>query len=285
MLNEDKAILETLSLLMPALKDFFIGDVVVCLSDNEKYIYYKAGKEVNHKVKAGDRIIKGGVVDKCLKAKKTLVEEADAKVFGYPYKMIATPVFNQKKEIIGVFAVSESVQLQKSRLQFKEIASEILKNMNILAKDINSLRNQLEHINQVSNSLKQTTEESKEQVKETNDILNLIKNIAYKTNLLGINAAIEATRVGAEGAGFKVVSDEIRKLSVNTGDSVKKIEPIIKQVHANSDNVTDRITQISTSAASIVELVTQARDMTKMISELSKSIDGLADNLLESENR
>jgi len=285
MLEEDRTFLDALVLMMPNLKDFFIGDVAMCLSDCEKYIYYKPGKDIDHKIKAGDPLVADGIAEKCLKAKSTIISDVDAKLFGFPCMITGTPVYNSKKEVIGAILISESADVHQNRQQFKNISNEISRNMNILVQNINSLRNQSENISLVTKNLKQKTEESKEQVQETNDMLNLIKSIAYKTNLLGINAAIEATRVGTEGAGFKVVSDEIRKLSVNTDDSVKKIEPIIKQVHANSNFVAEKISEINTSATSFVELINQTIEMAKLIGELSSSIDTFADSLLKSSNK
>ncbi|MDD3012844.1 MAG: methyl-accepting chemotaxis protein [Candidatus Gastranaerophilales bacterium] len=285
MLNDNKSIIEIATLLMPVLKDFFVGDVAICVANLENYVYYKAGKDIDHKIKPGDPFISGGVVEQCFRAKKTIVSITEAKVFGFPCSIMAAPIYNSKKEIIGAICISESAEMQRSRLQFKDIADEISNNMGVLVQYIDSLKNQSEYISNVTNNLKQTTEKSKEQVQETNDMLNLIKNIAYKTNLLGINAAIEATRAGAEGAGFKVVSDEIRKLSINTGDSVKKIEPIIKQVHSNSNTVAEKIVEINTSNNSMTELINKTLNMTKAIGEFSKNIDMLADNLLKSSKK
>lgn len=68
---------------------------------------------------------------------------------------------------------------------------------------------------------------------EISQILEVIRGIAEQTNLLALNAAIEAARAGEHGKGFAVVSDEIRKLAEQSSSSVKRIDTIIKEVHAS----------------------------------------------------
>lgn len=280
--EETKIIMNSLRTLMPYIKDFFLGDAAMVLSDLEKYTYYTPGKGIDHKIKPGDALKTNGLAYRCLQSRQSVFEEVDASVFGFAYTGMAAPLFNSEKELIGTFIVLESIEMKNNREELKKIANEISLNMGKLNQNMDSLLNQAENINTTSVTLKQTSEESKKQVQETNDVLNLIKNIANKTNLLGINAAIEATRLGKDGTGFKVVSDEIRKLSINTNNSIKKIEPIIKKVHVNSEDIVEKSFEINTSSSSIVNLIDTTRNMGNMITSLSEHIDMLADNLVQS---
>jgi len=285
MLDENEIIMNALIALIPFLKEFFIGDVAIGLSNLETYTCYIPGNKMDHNVKPGDVVKEGGLASQCIKTRKNVFVEVDAKVFGFAYTGMAAPIFNSKKEIIGTLYVLESMEMKENKDQLTEIASNIITSMAKLNENMNLLSVQSENINTTSIALKQTSEESVTQVQETNIVLNLIKSIANKTNLLGINATIESTRAGKAGAGFKVVSDEIRILSANTGDSIKKIEPIIKQVHANSKNISTQVSGITDSTSSIVELINQTRSMTKMISELANEINNLAEKLVKISKR
>ncbi|MBD1558245.1 methyl-accepting chemotaxis protein [Vibrio sp. S9_S30] len=73
------------------------------------------------------------------------------------------------------------------------------------------------------------------------DILSVIEGISEQTNLLALNAAIEAARAGEQGRGFAVVADEVRNLACRTQDSVGEIREVIEKVQAGTKNVVSAI--------------------------------------------
>jgi len=99
-------------------------------------------------------------------------------------------------------------------------------------------------VNQTSELLVQLNEQSK----NITAIVSTIGAIADQTNLLALNAAIEAARAGEQGRGFAVVADEVRSLAARTSESTSEIESVVKNNETLTEQVTDYMTTVKTSA-------------------------------------
>ncbi|QUH26577.1 methyl-accepting chemotaxis protein [Serpentinicella alkaliphila] len=116
------------------------------------------------------------------------------------------------------------------------------------------------------NNMVQTT---KENIMETNKIIDFIKGISKQTTILGINASIEAARLGAEGRGFNVVANEVRKLADNTSNSVKQIDDVLTTIQNLIGNV----------STNLVSYTDTSQDQSFVVQTLAKELENITCSL------
>ncbi|MTI65954.1 MAG: methyl-accepting chemotaxis protein [Firmicutes bacterium] len=158
----------------------------------------------------------------------------------------------------------------------EKLTLEAKKTVNEGIKTIDYQKNQTKQSKQAIVSIDNEITELNNKSEEIGQIIELISNIADQTNLLALNAAIEAARAGEQGKGFAVVADEVRKLAEESGSATQKISDIISEMQSGVKNA---VTQVK-EADSIFDEQSDAMEQTSTTFEkISKAVTNVTDNI------
>lgn len=112
-----------------------------------------------------------------------------------------------------------------------------------------------------------------QKVTEIGSVMDVIRGVAEQTNLLALNAAIEAARAGEQGRGFAVVADEVRALAHRTQESTAEIEAMIKSVQSETSHAVNDMSQSNLRAA---ETLTVANEAGQALTEIAALINDIS---------
>ncbi len=275
-MSETNSALDHFLHVMPVMVDLHAGEIGVAVTDREKYLYYRPSNKLDLKIVPGAPLKAGTAIVKAMEEKRRVVVRGDKATFGLPYIATAYPIIGADGGVVGGAVVIEPTDRQDA---LKEMAAKLSDNISILASTTQEISAQAEEIAAVSTNLSRLSRESQQRVKETDQVLGLIKNIAGQTNLLGLNAAIEAARVGDAGRGFGVVAEEIRKLATGSADSIKKIEDIVRAIQADSDSTYGQLSQVNDVIGQIAGALAHVAAAVQQAGGMAQELDHMADNL------
>lgn len=262
----------------PYLNDLCTSDIAVGVVDakTKKILAYVPGKTIDHKVKAGDASPDNTILMEAVKAKQNLSKKVGKEAYGFAYMGMAIPVMDDNGEVIGGISLTHNLNKQDTLLQMgEELSTSIHESGEITEK----LAAEAEELSAIGETLSQLSDNLKSKVGETDGVLKVIKKITSQTNLLGLNASIEAARVGEQGKGFGVVADEIRKLAENSSNSLKQIEVILETLQEASTSISDVIDNIGNIAREQAENSQKVSESVQGIHDMSNELVKFAEEL------
>lgn len=164
-------------------------------------------------------------------------------------------------------AAESTGQADTQAQEGRQVVNDTVESINLLAKEVDSAANVIHELEQNSDSI--------------GSVLEVIRGIAEQTNLLALNAAIEAARAGEQGRGFAVVADEVRSLASRTQQSTQEIQSMIERLQSGAQRAVEVMATSRTRAQSSVEKSEKAGDSLTVITEAMSNIMAMNTQIAE----
>ena len=228
--------------------------------------------KIEHEDELGDL---GGAFNEFLDSLKGLVTNIRHEI--EELNMTASDLSNTASEATQVVAMqSESSDLIVTAVHEMSQATKDVSNiaqttadenvgaMETVERGVSVIGQSVEHIQELYRSIEHAAENAKDlaaQSTNISNVLDVIRGIAEQTNLLALNAAIEAARAGEQGRGFAVVADEVRALASKTQESTASIQTMIQKVQQGVDSVVNQIEDGFSKVSASVSLSSETQEL------------------------
>ena len=191
---------------------------------------------------------------------------------------------HQAQEIAGASAaINEmAVSIDQVSANAAESSAVAERSVSIANKGNEVVHNTITGMDSIREQIQDTSKRIKrlgESSQEIGDIVSLINDIADQTNILALNAAIQASMAGDAGRGFAVVADEVQRLAERSSSATKQIEALVKTIQADTNEAVISMEQTTTEVVRGARLAQDAGVSLEEIEKVSKSLAALIQNI------
>lgn len=263
----------------PIFAEIFPEGVCLYTTDTQKFTNIQNSNKFSvNQIFVGKELTSSDIAYEAIQRKNIVSQEVDSIRFGVPTLVINYPLFDEddSSHIAGTLGVIIPRSIEH---QLRSMAENLKSNLINISSGIQELAAASFEIHNNEKMLNESISEILSLAEQIDNISLYIKKIADQTNMLGLNAAIEASRVGEAGRGFSVVAGEIRKLSENSKETAPRIREITERIKSKINELIKKsdlsLVNSENQSSSMQEITAGVEEITAMSEELenlSKSL-------------
>jgi len=248
-----------------------VEDIGISVIKDGVYIAYAPAAGLDLKNKPGEPV-KGKVSIDCIATGRKIISlvNKEKSAYGVPYIACAYPVKDGNR-VIGCITTTQTIETYEV---IKSTAEHLAASSEEMSAGLEEVSARSHELSLISHELGGLGKNLSDTSRQTDEIVAFIKKIAGQTNLLGLNAAIEAARVGELGRGFGVVAEEVRKLADATAQSVKSINESLLKIQGVADSFAGKLAiiddNIDQQAGSINEITSASQHLAESATQLAE---------------
>ena len=255
---------------IPVIKDAFGMDIMMSITDGHEFLAYWPGKKMVADIHVGDRLDHDDPMWTSFTTGKKIEATCPPDVYGFAFRAI-TIAIKDGLEIVGTMGIAISMENESFT---QEASAKLLESIGFVREEMEGMTRDSEEIKESGQRISHSTERIVQHVNEISGFAKEIQKISSKTNMLALNASIEAARSGEVGKGFAVVAEEMRNLANDTKDSSEKILDILKQFMEDLDEMNKSMKVQESSQAEQTELSVKLFEEVQKIEATTRQVIG-----------
>ena len=255
------------------LPDMFEDEVSFAITDTEKYLLYVPTEHINPGIKPGDMVKEGSSSRKCINSGKTVKVIIPKEVFGFEMLATAIPVKDENGKVIASVSFGRSM---KKHYEISDLSKTLSQSLQKISKSTNEISSALQNVLSANETVVADINRTNKETQNTDAILKFIRTIADQTNLLGLNASIEAARTGEAGRGFAVVAQEIRKLSISSSESINKIDKVLNSIQEAVGSILTNVNELNDVFKHQTEDLLEINTSLEEISNIAEKLENIS---------
>ena len=254
--------------IVPVIKDALGMDIMMSVTNGEEFLAYWRGDKMVADIHVGDKLNHDDPMWTSFTTGEKLEMVCPADVYGFEFRAI-TIAIKDGADIVGTMGIAISMENESFT---KEASATLLESISFVNEEMQGINSDNDVIKESAEELREITERIKKNIEEVQNFARGIQKISNNTNMLSLNASIEAARSGEMGRGFAVVAEEMRKLANDTKDSSGKILDILERFNTDIEHMNKNLEDQEKSQQEEADLSNRLFEEVNKIESLTRQV-------------